>query len=147
MSSSRRSKTPSISAPPAGTRERRTVCRYTVVLDKAWLGWWEGQTFQSTPAKIIDISLRGALLIVESFPPKGRSVWFCPPVVTTREQWIEVKLVDMKKRLFGPREVRIAARKVFRYEIFKTVVFGPDAFVDLVPPAWLPEDAEERDWW
>jgi hypothetical protein len=117
------------------------------VIDHAWLGWWQGEAFQNTPAKIIDISLRGALLNVESFPPKGQSAWFCPPGVTTQEEWIEVKLVDMKKRLFGPREVRIAFRKVFPYEIFKTVVYGPDSFVDLAPATWVPDDSVDRDWW
>lgn len=146
MGLSRRTK-PLSALPPAGAKERRSVCRYSVVLDSAWLGWWEGQAFQNTPAKIIDISLRGALVVVDSFPPKDQPVWFCPPGVSSQDEWIEVKLVDAKKRLFGPREVRIAFRKVFPYEIFKNVVYGPDAFVSPEPPVWLPETSEERDWW
>jgi hypothetical protein len=147
MNLSRRSHPGQTPSAPSGTSDRRSVCRYSVVLDNAWLGWWEAQAFQSTPAKIIDISLRGAKLNVESFPPKDQPVWFCPPGVTSQDEWVEVKIVDVRKRLFRPREVRIAFRKVFPYEIFKTVVYGPDAFLSVEPPAWLPEDADERDWW
>jgi len=133
--------------PPPGTRERRSVCRYSVVQENSWLGWWEGQAYQSTSARIIDISLRGALLIVDSLPPKDQPVYFCPPGVTPTDEWIEVKVIDARKKMFGPREVRITFRKVFPYEIFKAVVYGPDALKSVEPPVWLPEDAADRDWW
>jgi hypothetical protein len=135
-------------APPAdGSQERRGVCRYSVVQDSAWLGWWEGQAYQTTTAKIVDISLRGAQLTVEAFPPKDQPIWFCPPGMSPTDEWIEVKLIGTRKRIFGPREVRISFRKVFPYEIFKAVVYGPDAFRNIAPPPWVPEEAEERDWW
>lgn len=146
MSFHRRSNKAAESAPPPGTRERRSVCRYSVVQENAWLGWWEGQAFQSTAAKIVDISLRGALLVVESFPPKDKEVWFCPPGITATDEWIDVKVIDSRKKLFGPREVRLAFRKVFPYEIFKAVVYGPDALKS-VDPVPMSVDAEDRDWW
>ena len=133
--------------PPPGTQERRSVYRYAVVQDNAWLGWWEGQAYQSTAAKIVDISLRGAMLTVETFPPKEQPVWFCPPGVSTNDEWIEVKMIGQKKKIFGPREVRIAFRKAFPYEIFKAVVYGPDSFQNAPQATWVPDDTEERDWW
>jgi hypothetical protein len=147
MSYSKRASRNDDAVPPPGTQERRSVCRYSVVQDNAWLGWWEGQAYQSTASKILDISLRGALLSVERFPPKDQAVWFRPPGVSAEDEWIEVKLVGTKKRLFGSREARIAFRKVFPYEVFKAVVYGPDAFRSVQPPAWIPEEADERDWW
>ncbi len=134
-------------SPPPGTRERRSVCRYSVVQDTAWLGWWEGQAYQSTAARIIDISLRGALLNVDNLPPLEQPVYFCPPGVTPTDEWIEVKVISARKKMFGPREVRITFRKVFPYEIFKAVVYGPDAMKSVESPIWLPEDAADRDWW
>jgi hypothetical protein len=130
-----------------GSQDRRSVCRYSVIQENAWLGWWEGEAYQSTAARIIDISLRGALLTVETFPPKDRPLWFCPPGITEEDEWIEVKMVGTKKKLFGPREVRVAFRKVFPYEIFKAVVYGADNFQGAPTPNWLPEDAADRDWW
>ena len=131
---------------PAGS-DRRTVCRYSVVQADAWLGWWEGQAFQSTAAKIVDISLRGARLHVDAFPPNDLPAWFCPPGVSTKDEWIETKLVGMRKKLFGPREVRLAFRKVFPYEVFKAVVYGPDACKAVETAVWVSESVEERDWW
>ncbi|GAC1467876.1 MAG: hypothetical protein NVSMB9_09960 [Isosphaeraceae bacterium] len=130
-----------------GGAERRHVCRYSVVQDEAWLGWWEGQVFQSTPARIIDISLRGAMLTVETFPPKNLPLWFCPPGVSDQDEWIEAQLVQMKKKIFGPREVRLSFRKIFPYEIFKAVVYGPDVYRPSDLPTYVPEESEERDWW
>ena len=147
MASNRKSNPLNTAAPPPGTQERRSVCRYSVVQDSSWIGWWEGQAFQSTAAKIIDISLRGAMLTVDAFPPKDKPIWFCPPGVLASDEWIEVKMISSRKKLFGPREVRIAFRKAFPYEVFKAVVYGPDSFKSAETPAWMPLEADERDWW
>ena len=147
MSLKRTSKHPKVHLPPSGSSDRRRVCRYPVVLDEAWLGWWQGQAYESTPARIIDLSLHGARLTVDRFPPSGQRVWFCPPGVLAREDWIEVKLVGMKKQLFGGRGVRVAFLKHFPYEIFKKLVYGPDVYVPVEPPVWLPEESAERNWW
>ena len=129
--------------PPPGMTERRSVCRYSVVQDNAWVGWWEGEEFRSTAAKIIDISLRGALLTVECFPPKDKAIFFCPPGAAANEEWLEVKIVGAKKRLFGPREIRVAFRKVFPYEVFKAVVYGPDSSTSVDTPTWVQPETEE----
>lgn len=147
MAINRKSNQVYIAAPPSGTVERRSICRYSVVQDSSWIGWWDGQVFQNTASKIIDISLRGAMLNVEAFPPKDKTIWFCPPGVSATDDWIEVKLIDARKKLFGAREVRIAFRKAFPYEIFKAVVYGPDSFKAVEQPAWVPIEADERDWW
>ena len=55
--------------------------------------------------------------------------------------------IATKKKLLGAREVRIAFRKVFPYEIFKAVVYGPDACTVTAPPTWIAQRTEDRDWW
>jgi hypothetical protein len=125
--------------------DRRGSCRYAVVQSRAWLGWWEGEEFRSTNARLVDLSLRGCMMTVDQLPPGGQSVWFCPPG-TTPSDWIEAKLVESKRRLFGPRVVRIAFRNPFPYETFKNLVYGPEAVGGNVPaPACVPES--ERDFW
>jgi hypothetical protein len=130
-----------------GKPERRRVCRYAVVQDKAWLGWWEGESFQSTAATIVDISLRGAYLTVDRHPPKDQPIWFCPPGITTNDQWLETRMIDARKKFLGPREVRLSFRLLFPYEIFKAVVYGPDSFTTPRPAVLTAEDSEDRDWW
>lgn len=149
MGLQRRSFSDSPNYSPPGTPERRSVCRYPVSIDSAWLGWWEGQVFRSSPAKIIDISLRGVRLHVKKIPAKVETTWFGPPGVTpqSQEEWLEARVVGIRKRFLGPREVRLTFRKPFPYETFKTVVYGPDLFHPYEPAQWLPEEAEERDWW
>jgi hypothetical protein len=129
----------------AGGDDRRGVCRYGVVEARAWLGWWEGPEFRSTNAHLTNISLRGCMMTVDQLPPRDQPVWFCPPG-TTPAEWIEAKLIESKRRLFGPRVVRIAFRNPFPYETFKHLVYGPDALGGhMQAQEWVPES--ERDYW
>jgi hypothetical protein len=129
----------------ASVDDRRRTCRYSVVQTQAWLGWWEGQAFRSTTAHLVDISLRGCMMTVNQLPPEDQTVWFCPPG-TAPSEWIEAKLIEAKRRLLGPRVVRIAFRNPFPYDTFKNVVYGPDAVGGQVPEStWAPE--AERDYW
>ena len=114
-------------APASNVDDRRRICRYSAVETQAWLGWWEGQEFRSTNARLVDISLRGCMMTVDQLPPKEQSVWFCPPG-TTPSEWIEAKLIESKRRSLGPRVVRIAFRASRSpYETFKHLVYGPNA--------------------
>ena len=125
--------------------DRRSICRYTAVETRAWLGWWEEQEFRSTDARIVDISLRGCMMTVDRLPPKDQPVWFCPPG-TSPVEWIEARLIESKRRLFGPRVVRIEFHKPFAYDVFKHLVYGPDALggqISTLEP--VPES--ERDYW
>jgi hypothetical protein len=128
-----------------GADDRRSVCRYASLESRAWLGWWEGEEFRNTEARIVDISLRGCMMTVDRLPPCGETVWFCPPR-TTPSEWIEAKLVESKRRLLGPRVVRIEFRNPFPYETFKHLVYGPDALSGPKAGAeCVPES--ERDYW
>ncbi len=132
---------------PTGEPDRRRICRYPVVESPAWLGWWNQEEFQTTPGHILDISLRGCKLKVHRFPPhpKEISVWFCPHG-TAPTEWIESRIVETHRALFGPRVVRLVFAKPFPYETFKHLVYGPDALQGpTAPKSRVPES--ERDYW
>jgi hypothetical protein len=125
--------------------DRRSICRYSVVQTRAWLGWWAGEEFHSTNARLVNLSLRGCMVTVDRLPPRDHPVWFCPPG-TTPSEWIEAKLIESRRRLFGPRVVRLAFRDPFPYETFKSVVYGPDALGGQINGSdWIPE--ADRDFW
>lgn len=118
--------------PAMDPEDRRSVCRYPVVQTKGWLGWWEGPTFRSTDARLVDISLRGCMMTVDRLPPEGQPVWFCPPG-TNPSEWIEANLIEAHRRLLGPRVVRVAFLQPFPYETFKNLVYGPEALTGTNP--------------
>jgi hypothetical protein len=127
-----------------------------VAESRAWLGWWDNEQFQSTPAEVLDLSLRGCRMTVDRFPETKASVWFCPlgtgtgaSATATSSDWIEARLIESRKRLFGPRVVRIVFRRSFPYEIFKAVVYGRERTGGTMPQLWIPEAnvTDDRDWW
>jgi hypothetical protein len=124
--------------------DRRSICRYSAVETRAWLGWWDDQDFRSTDARVVDISLRGCMMTVERLPPQDQPVWFCPPG-TTPTEWIEARLVESKRRFLGPRVVRIEFLKPFAYDTFKHLVYGPDALGGQISSEPVPES--KRDCW
>ena len=131
---------------PSSRDERRQACRYPVVNDQAWLGWWVSQAFVNTPARILDISLRGAKMTVEIVPPPELDIWFCPHVVKP-PQWIEAKQVPAKKRIFESRKVRIMFRKIFPYETFKALVYGIEARRGYELPYLVLPEEDDCDHW
>jgi hypothetical protein len=131
---------------PPGLDDRRSVCRYSVARNHAWIGWWEGETFRHADAELLDISLRGARLIVTALPPPSQSVWFCPPSTApaaSPSDWLEARVIEARKRWLGPRLVRLIFRKNFPYETFKAVVYGPEGVGGYRPHLWIPEGIKE----
>ncbi|MDR3632428.1 MAG: hypothetical protein P4L84_01250 [Isosphaeraceae bacterium] len=110
---------------PEGQEDRRGGSRYNVVEDQSWLGWWDGPSFVTTPSRILDLSLRGALLHVEALPGPGKAVWFCPPTAATPD-WLEATVVQSRNTPHGPAEARIAFRRLLPYETFQSLVYGND---------------------
>jgi len=128
---------------------RRGIYRFPAALGRAWLGWWRVEEFHGTLAEIRDISLRGARLIVETLPPVGTSVWFHPPSLGTlssapADEWLEARLVEARKSLFGPRLVRVEFVKGIPDELFQAMVYGPGAVGFLQPRSWPVEHAGGR---
>jgi hypothetical protein len=123
---------------PLGVDERRASCRYAITDARAWIGWWEGPQFRHVAADIEDVSIRGARVSVERFPPEGQPVWFHPPGAAP-DGWLEVRVVEAKKRLFGPRQLQLVFRKTFPYEMFKAVVYGLEAVRGVRPQDEGPE--------
>jgi len=55
--------------------ERRAHRRLPARVNQTTLEWWDGWSSRNAPARIVDISLGGALIESEVPPPHGLDVW------------------------------------------------------------------------
>ncbi|QDV37923.1 hypothetical protein [Tautonia plasticadhaerens] len=63
-------------ARPMGS-ERRGARRFSAVEDRIWLGWWDGEQFQTLGARLLDVSRTGAAVACPDGPGVGDDAWFC----------------------------------------------------------------------
>ena len=105
--------------------ERRRSCRYLALHVDCHLGWWNDSTFEHRPAKLIDISMSGGMLTMDSKPAVavGKPIWY-RPVRIANDEWIEATLVSVTKPWLGSCRIRINFSSSFRFETFKAIVYG-----------------------
>lgn len=72
-----KSKNHPVAGEPFSGVDRRRSTRFDPVEDRVWLGWWDGEQFQTIAARLIDISRTGAALICVDGPEKTMDAWFC----------------------------------------------------------------------
>lgn len=86
--------------------ERRQACRYPVSRHTAFLGWWAGADYLTAKAVLENVSLEGALVLVEEPPPLEGSLWIClegsPP-----SNWVESRVVGSRRGRRGHHLVRL----------------------------------------
>ena len=115
---------------PLDVDDRRQEPRYAPVMERAYLGWWEGESFRTELGRLANISAGGAALEVRSDPGVGEVVWLCV-IGPNRLGWVPARLLGRNGRI---RRMVFAER--FPYELFTSVVWGFPA-----PEPGLPEDA------
>jgi len=106
--------------------ERRSASRYVANGPSAFLGWYEGDAYRSTPVRVIDISMAGILVEVELFPPRSGEVWLSL-VGQKPSQWIEVSVVKRSRewlRLSLRRRLRLKFLESCPYDFFKVAIDG-----------------------
>jgi hypothetical protein len=118
------------SSPTAGNSDkddRRREPRYIPAKRAAFLGWWEGPSYETTEAWIESLSCSGAALLVHDFPPGKRPVWLCL-VGSQPSDWFAGNVVGASPAGGAGTVVRIALKDSLPYDIFKTIGWGfPDA--------------------
>lgn len=122
------------SAPP---EERRRSPRYIVGNNRVWLGWWTGESeFVTTAARIVNISLGGALISPENPPPQDRPCWLCLGVPEPVDS-VELNVIEVMTTRQGQFGVRAQFREPCPYGFFKAVVEGTEPV-----PAFTPARGE-----
>lgn len=106
---------PRVAIEPSG--EQRQACRYEASDFEAQIGWWEGEEFRSHPARLVNVSHNGALIVTEARPPQGTTVGLCleEPEPT---DWVEARLIES----CGGHQLRLAFLESCPYEFFKAAI-------------------------
>lgn len=88
------------------------------MMERADVGWWEGESFRSEPGRLLEISARGAALAVGDSPAVGQAVWLCV-IGPNRTGWVAARVLHRRDGVS-----RIAFTEGFPYDLFKSVVWG-----------------------
>src|SRR5262249_8877771 len=109
---------------PTDPRDRRQSCRYHGSKNRIFLGWWEGPEFRTTTAQIKDVSVGGALILVDTPTQADSVVWISLYKVPPTE-WVEASVVEASKvgrnGLFrrGETQLRVKFLETCCYDYFK----------------------------
>ncbi len=130
----------------AEPRDRRLSCRYPVLCPDAALGWWSESAFLDVPARLVDLSLKGCMLVLtQNFARvEGQPVWLCPLELPTAV-WTEGVVLSVRKPLVQLWQIRIAFLAEFPYDLFKELVFGREHLRD-VSRGPAPDHEQDHYW-
>ncbi|QDV38943.1 DnaJ domain-containing protein [Tautonia plasticadhaerens] len=103
--------------------DRRRWPRFSAADSRVRLGWWKGGAYQTTTARLVNISRGGAVVEADALPPKEGSVWICS---TSRGDagWVEAELRPAMIRPRGPHRLRL----IFRDHSSAEPFFSASAF-------------------
>jgi hypothetical protein len=106
-------------------KDRRGAHRYKPEQDQFLVGWWTSGLFQSVPARLLDLSISGALLVIaegEPAPEPGKVL--ISPAGGARDHWAQADVLEILCQDDGRRLLRLRLMEPFSYETFKTVIWG-----------------------
>ncbi len=105
--------------------DRRNAHRYAPAKDNIRLGWWQGQLFCTSSARLRNLSLSGALVELEAgaVEPAGAKTWLCL-VEQTGAHWVEAEVVEVcSEQPDTSSMLRLKFLDPFPYELFKAAVW------------------------
>ncbi len=103
--------------------ERRREPRYIPAKRIAYLGWWEGDSFQSALARVESLSCHGAAVLVDEFPVGTELIWMSL-INSGSDQWFAGTVINSSPSGGVGRVVRLALSESLPYDVFKTFCLG-----------------------
>jgi tRNA A-37 threonylcarbamoyl transferase component Bud32 len=103
--------------------DRRKEPRYIPVNNRAYLSWWQGDTFQTAQADIENLSRSGAAALLGELPPDVNAVWVCF-VDARRRGWYSAEVVGVGHHGDGTQRIRIALTHPLPFCVFSAIVWG-----------------------
>lgn len=103
------------------TSERRRWLRYEPRERRVYLGWWQGETFRTTTARLRDVGRGGATVEADGLLPEDVSAWICS-ILDDAGGWIETAVRPVFRRPRGPHRLRLVFRDTSATEAFLEAV-------------------------
>lgn len=107
----------------AHPEDRRAASRYLPVARAGWLGWWIGETFVTSRAFLLDISLGGVRLLVDDRPTGAGTSCFVSLGEDWPTGWTEARVIELVTTRRGPHTARLRFEGGCPYEMFKAAVY------------------------
>ena len=123
--------------------DRRASSRFAVVHEQAWIGWWDDAVWHELPARLLNLSAGGLMLVSLGAPSTSEKAWICLDGAH-RTEWIEGVVLAQRFLPSGERELRLRFSEVCPYAFFDLAIYG-----DHTPPAGADDndDSHPRAWW
>ncbi len=116
--------------PPCGpvlpAADRRVAQRYRATRGRCWVGWHEAGRFRVSAGWILNISVSGGLVALDSPPPTSGSIWIRPDSPAVPD-WAEAKVLTLQPSESGFLAARLVFRGTCPYALIKEVAFGKPA--------------------
>jgi hypothetical protein len=106
----------------ARPEDRRLMPRHEAAGHPVWLGWWRGkEAYFSNPARLLNLSRGGALLLVKDPPPEGQAVWLCvgEPEPT---DCVEARVLEVRSARRRECQVRLEFREPCPHAFFESAI-------------------------
>ncbi len=101
--------------------ERRVMPRHAAVRNQVCLGWSRGhEAYFTNPARLINISRGGALVVTTDPPPEGHPVWVCLGVAEP-DSCLEARVLEVRSAR-KECSVRLVFREPCPHAFFESAV-------------------------
>jgi len=125
------------------SKNRRQAQRYSPSQElEVCLGWNKGKEYHYTTAKLVNVSVTGALVHPAELPPPGQPFWLRLDDPSSPD-WIEAKIVEGKDRV-GEKTLRLTFKDACPYAFFKAAVNGFKPDDGFMTPA---AELKHPEWW
>lgn len=104
--------------------ERRKEPRYPAKHDQANVGWYRGESYQTVPGRLEDVSSSGASLVLDDGASwEGGDVWLCLSG-GVRTEWVRGEVAGVSQVEGSAQRVRLRFHESCPFDFFKTVAWG-----------------------
>lgn len=108
---------------PRAADDRRKEPRYPAKHDRANLGWYCGESYETLSGRLEDVSSGGASLVLEGATWAGGDVWLCLSGDAGTD-WVRAEVVGASQVDGSAQRIRLKFHESCPFDFFKTAAWG-----------------------